>query len=393
MADTLQYPLSSDLVAARESVSVREVPWYIWCALLAITSANFGGQWDIAWHMTIGRDTFWTPAHLAIYLCGVLAGVTSAYLILFSGRHSVSGATVGIWGFRGPLGAFVMAWGGVTMLISAPFDDWWHNAYGLDVKILSPPHVVLMLGMGATLVGTLLLVLGFLNRASEGEARVWRLLLLYIGGMLLVMRAAAELEYASRTLMHSALFYYAACLGFPSGFAMMSRAARHKWASTIVAAIYTIFLLGFLWIIPLFPAEPKLGPVYQPVTHFVPASGFPLLLLAPAIAMDLVFTRWRCANKWLLALFAGTLFLAVLLVTQWPFADFLMSPLSRNPVFGTHYLGYYVSPNSFAARNQFNLIEKTRLEFGRVMGMALVASVLTTRLGLALGDWMRKVQR
>ncbi len=28
------------------------------------------------------------------------------------------------------------------MITSAPFDDWWHNAYGLDVKILSPPHVV-----------------------------------------------------------------------------------------------------------------------------------------------------------------------------------------------------------------------------------------------------------
>ena len=32
---------------------------------------------------------------------------------------------------------------------SAPLDDWWHRAYGLDVKILSPPHMVLAAGMMA----------------------------------------------------------------------------------------------------------------------------------------------------------------------------------------------------------------------------------------------------
>ena len=29
------------------------------------------------------------------------------------------------------------------MLTSAPFDNWWHDAYGLDVKIISPPHMFL----------------------------------------------------------------------------------------------------------------------------------------------------------------------------------------------------------------------------------------------------------
>lgn len=52
-----------------------------------------------------------------------------------------------VLGFRGPLGAFIAAWGGAAMLTSAPFDNWWHGAYGLDVKILSPPHVVLAVGI------------------------------------------------------------------------------------------------------------------------------------------------------------------------------------------------------------------------------------------------------
>ncbi len=50
------------------------------------------------------------------------------------------------WGFSGPLGAWVTIWGTFVMITSAPFDNWWHNAYGLDVKIVSPPHMVLAAG-------------------------------------------------------------------------------------------------------------------------------------------------------------------------------------------------------------------------------------------------------
>src|SRR5262245_8249941 len=100
--------------------------------------------------MSIGRDSFWTPAHLAIQLGGIIAGGCSTYLILattFGSRAAPPPASIRVWGFRGPLGAFVSVWGAATMLVSAPFDNWWHSAYGLDVKILSPPHVVLTLGI------------------------------------------------------------------------------------------------------------------------------------------------------------------------------------------------------------------------------------------------------
>jgi hypothetical protein len=60
----------------------KRVPWYLWCAVLGVTSVNVGAYWDVSWHRSIGRDTFWTPAHMAIYLCGVLAGISFGYLIL-----------------------------------------------------------------------------------------------------------------------------------------------------------------------------------------------------------------------------------------------------------------------------------------------------------------------
>ena len=113
-------------------------PWYVWCSVAAVTFAMVGVHWDISWHRSIGRDTFWTPAHIAIHLCGVLAGISCGYLVLsttFNPRSVLRDCSVWIWGFRGPLGAFIAAWGGIAMITSAPFDNWWHDTYGLDVKI------------------------------------------------------------------------------------------------------------------------------------------------------------------------------------------------------------------------------------------------------------------
>src|SRR5207245_10248645 len=121
------------------------VRWYVAATLAAATSGKVGIIGDISWHRSIGRDTFWTPAHGAIYLGGVLAGLACGWLVLrtsFAGTAEQRAATVGFWGFRGPLGAWVCIWGAFAMITSAPFDNWWHNAYGLDVKVLSPPHVI-----------------------------------------------------------------------------------------------------------------------------------------------------------------------------------------------------------------------------------------------------------
>src|SRR5579871_2810201 len=59
------------------------VPWYVWWGVLAVTSASIGGAWDVSWHRSIGRDTFWTPAHMAIYACGVIAAVICGYSLCY----------------------------------------------------------------------------------------------------------------------------------------------------------------------------------------------------------------------------------------------------------------------------------------------------------------------
>jgi hypothetical protein len=373
------------------------IHWTIWCMAIACTSAIVGAHWDISWHSSIGRDNFWTPAHIAIYLCGAFGGVSSGWLI-FSNTFNIGSPdrsnTVEIFGLRAPLGAFLVAWGGIAMLTSAPFDDWWHNAYGLDVKIISPPHVLLIFGFLCVQIGGLILALGAMNRASATQRHRLEQVFLYLGGLILITLTILILELTSRVYMHSAWFYRTVSLAVPIALATMSRASSHKWAATITAAIYTVFLLGFQWILPLFAAEPKLGPVYFPTTYFVPPQ-FPMLLIVPALALDLIWQRMKSRGPWLQSLAGGAIFLLTLLAVQWPFANFLMSDAAKNWFFGTNHFGYYVHPNSYLRRGLFFTPdnEKVLAGFLMVLSQALLAAVLSTRLGLGLGNWMRAVRR
>jgi hypothetical protein len=370
------------------------IPWFVWCTVVAVTSAIVGTHWDISWHRSIGRDSFWTAPHMAIYLCGVLGGVASGYLILsttFGGDARARAASVGLWGFRGPLGAFVVAWGGIAMLTSAPFDDWWHSAYGLDVKIISPPHALLILGMLAVQLGSLLLILGYMNRADAEMRSRYERLYLYVGALVVVLVGIFLMEKTDRSDMHTAEFYLDVSLGLPLLLIGVSRAAPHRWACTIMAAIYSLFQLSLLWILPLFPAEPKLGPVYFKVTHFVPPP-FPLLLIAPAIALDLlrrVSSRW---GVWRETLATGTLFLATLAMVQWPFARFLNSPWSRNRILATHYFSYFESPSWHGTRYEFTPAG-TPAHILVVLVLAIVAAMAMSGLGLGLGHWLRRIKR
>jgi hypothetical protein len=351
-------------------------------------------HWDISWHRSIGRDSFWTPAHIDIYFCGVLAGISCGYLILSTTLQRgapLRQSSVTLWGFRGPLGAFLAAWGGIAMLTSAPFDDWWHAAYGLDVKILSPPHMVLAAGMLAVHLGALILILGQMNRVEGRERTRLRALYLYVGGMILVLLTVLLMEITFRSLMHTVHFYHLLAMVAPFVLAAMSRGSGYRWAATTVAGVYSLFILLMSWILPLFPAQPKLGPVYHQLTQFTPPE-FPLLLIVPAVALDLLWQRTPRWGGWRQAAVSSVVFLAVFAAAQWPFADFLMSSWARNWFFGSKYFGYYARPESPYMRNLFYATESGALLW-QELALALASALLTARLGIAAGNWMRRIQR
>src|SRR5260221_11165782 len=86
------------------------ISWQSRIVIVGATSIVIGILWDISWHRAIGRDTFWTPAHLAIYLGGLLGGMTAGWLIFrttFFGTPTGKAGAVHLWGMRGPFGAWV----------------------------------------------------------------------------------------------------------------------------------------------------------------------------------------------------------------------------------------------------------------------------------------------
>ena len=390
MAASTSFPrafAASDVQSQTESI-----PWYIWLSALGVASSMIGVQWDISWHESIGRDTFWTPAHLAIQLCGVIAGITCGYLILATTftKSPLRAVSVNVLGFRAPLGAFICAWGGFTMITSAPFDDWWHNAYGLDVKILSPPHMVLAAGIAGVQIGALVLTGALMNRTTGSVRKHLEMMFLYVTSMLVVMVLTVELELTNRVMQHTAMPYRAAGMVIPLILALGSRATGNRWAATISAGTYTVFMLGLEWILPLFPAQPKLGPVLHNVTQFIP-TGFPLLIVVPAFALDLLWQRTASWGMVARAAVSGLTFTAVFVAVQWPFATFLNSPLARNPIFGSEYTGYFESPQSFLVLNKFVPQSGGALMQGLLM--ALLFAIGSSLIGMAAGDWLKRVRR
>src|SRR5215216_961283 len=192
--------------------------WHAYTLVSAAACVMIGVYWDISWHMSIGRDSFWTPAHLLIQAGGLIAGISSGYVALkttFKGTPEERAASVSFWGFRAPLGAWMAIWGCGAMLTSAPFDDWWHNAYGLDVKIISPPHALLAIGIFSIVSGALLLTLAQQNRADEQRRHRLAWLLAGTGGLFIMNFALFLTEFGERRMMHSAPFYEVTAIAFP----------------------------------------------------------------------------------------------------------------------------------------------------------------------------------
>jgi len=366
----------------------------VWAAVIAATSAKVGILWDISWHRSIGRDTFWTPAHMAIYLGGVLAGLSCGWVVLkttFAGTSDERAAAVTFWGFRGPLGAWVCIWGAFAMITSAPFDNWWHNAYGLDVKVLSPPHVILALGIWAVQLGALFMVLSLQNRTPEREtSRLHGLLAAYLVAILLQNATTVAIEQLGfPNDGHNALYYKVAAGVLPLLLVAVGRAVRLPWPATTAAGLYIAFSLLTIWILQLAPATPKLAPVFNPVTHMVPPP-FPLLLVVPAAAIDLLLRRAGRNRDWILSVAAGLAFLAVFCVVQWFFTEFLLTPHARNFFFGGDQWDY--SSRLGPWRYEFWRIASDPVT-ARGLAIAAALAIVAARLGLWWGNWMQGLRR
>src|SRR6478672_13306767 len=99
---TIQPALAPAYSPTSARAVVLDWAWHAYAVVAAAAMVVVGVYWDISWHMSIGRDTFWTPAHLLIQAGGLLAGLSSGWVVLrttFGGGEAERAASVNFWGF------------------------------------------------------------------------------------------------------------------------------------------------------------------------------------------------------------------------------------------------------------------------------------------------------
>jgi hypothetical protein len=170
---------------------------------------GLGVQWDIRWHLLIGRDSFWIPPHLMTY-----AGVTVAAVLAFAvlaletlraqrGEAAPDGVRVlGLVGTRG----FHLAWWGMALtMLAAPVDEGWHRLFGIDVTLWSPPHLLGLAGAQVNTLGCLLIALELWPASSRRRRTA-----LLAGGTLLLAAFYITVDPAIQTAYRrGGLFFFA----------------------------------------------------------------------------------------------------------------------------------------------------------------------------------------
>lgn len=285
----------------------------LWALLASKVVAGWGVQWDIQWHVVIGRDSFWIPPHLMTY-AGVSAAVILSFGMLLLETWRGTG-TVRVLGLSGSRGFQLAAWGMAVTVLAAPIDDLWHRLFGIDVTLWSPPHLMGILGVVINGWACLIIAREVYSAGSAGRlaAMIVTGAGLY-GSLHLVVDPTFRLAY----LYGGVRFYSFAILAaffLPLALVPMARLAKSRWAPVVALVLVAlvgmvglrIARLGFDIIQPVSAIEEEIAK--DPTSPIAVANitarkngfppgrigGLPLLImgLIPVIAMSLVDPRQR----------------------------------------------------------------------------------------------------
>jgi hypothetical protein len=361
--------------------------------LIAAAGVPVSLLWDFSWESTIGIDRFWAPPHALTYAAIVLAGAGAMALLSVRNGLTPRPYALRLGRFEGPLGGWLVMWGALAFGTAVVFDRWWQSAYGLGAGIWHPPQILKAIAFFAVVGGVWLLSVSAQNESGAGNGAVTPGPI--TGGLILAMIHVVTLTLSYPNQQHSASFYKIACVTYPIVLAALARAGRWHWSATAGAMVYMAVVSAAVWLLPLVPGRPEVGPIYNSLTHLMPPP-FPLLLIVPALAMDGLMHRvrwpaWRGVS-WLQMAVLGVAFFITFLFTQWIFAEFLLTPAADNRFFagGGRHWPFFLKINPPA---RVGFWEGPDQMNGNNVLVALGLSLIAVRLGLWLGGAMARMRR
>ena len=206
-------------------------------AALGAAVALFGTYWDDAWHTDRGRDSFFVAPHLVLYGGVLVSGLVVASWLLASWRGAGGGAAALAALARRPA-ALLAATGAGLVLLSAPVDNVWHDVYGRDAVLWSPPH---MLAVTASVALSAGLLAGLASRQGRAATAVQVALAAGVLGALLV----PVLEFDSDVPQFAAWTYWpVTTAGVVLALLLVRDLVPGRWVGTAVAGAFTLFKLG-----------------------------------------------------------------------------------------------------------------------------------------------------
>ena len=112
---------------------------------VGILLVTVGGSWDITNHLLNKPESFFSPPHALMYF-GVMVSLLGVAFSFFGWKNLTNLRN----NYSVSLKITLI---GISLLIGAgPFDFIWHSAFGLD-GLLSPPHLILIIGMFLSSLG------------------------------------------------------------------------------------------------------------------------------------------------------------------------------------------------------------------------------------------------
>jgi hypothetical protein len=285
--------------------------------LIMLLVVVIGFYWDVAWHIDNGRDQqLFTPSHVMI-LVGLGGLIYAAGIaVLFASIDKAE--TAMRWGFlHVPWSAVLLVALGLGGVTAFGFDALWHEAYGVDVTLWSPPHIQLVVSGS---LGTIALWLMLAEARPYAEPTLLgKGINVLTAGTILVGMSTLQGEFDYGVPQFQVL-YLPILIMIAAGFTLMAvRRALGPWGALMVVGVYLI-LRGFLAF--------AIGGV---MNHTVP--HFPLYL-GSALIVEAAFYWLGTEKPVRLATITGALVGTVGLVTElgwvtlWGFSTSARMPAS-----------------------------------------------------------------
>lgn len=232
--------------AARGMEFVTKIPGWasvsVGMATFGLLVAGMGFYNDVAWHVRLGRDDeLFTAPHTAI--------VFGLLFILSAGVHGIAIATVDRIPTRLRIGRVRVPWSmipmtllGASAVAGFPLDDLWHRAYGIDVTMWSPTHLLMIVGASLSPIASWLALAEAGVKPSDGR---WaRGVHVAVASLVLLGLSSVQGEFAFGVPQFQQL-YHPILVMLAGGLALVAaRVALGPWWTLVVAGVGYLFSTG-----------------------------------------------------------------------------------------------------------------------------------------------------